>query len=105
MFVFVYQVAYSHDGEHKPVNEGQAVAIALDTAKQFVDFDPGLDFGTLDASWKNATMKDAKMHKKGNGYFIIGILNRDENRTLYVLVSIMGEVYDANFSGDFEGLN
>lgn len=102
--LFVSQLVNAHGGGHGPVEEKQAMIIAVNTAKQFVEFDPGLDFGKLDASWNNVTIKNAVLHKKGDGYYIIAITNISEKRLLYVLVSIEGEVYDANFSGNFPGL-
>jgi hypothetical protein len=35
---------------------------------------------------------------------IISIFNAEEKRTLYVLMSEEGRVYDANFTGEFKGL-
>lgn len=102
--MLVYQTAYSHAGGHGPVDEKQAIAIASDVVEQFVDSDPGLGFGKLDKSWKNVAKRSAKIHKKGNGYYIVSILNTENAKTLYFLLSISGEVYDANFTGEFEGL-
>lgn len=45
-----------------------------------------------------------KIHKKGSGYFIISVANATEAKTLYVLISSDGKVYDVNFTGEFDGL-
>ncbi len=94
----------AHPGDHGPVNENQAMGIALYTADQLVEFDAGLGFGRLDASWQNLPVEVTRIHVRGNGYFIVGVENTFENRTLFVLMSDVGEVYDANFTGEFEGL-
>ncbi len=95
----------AHPGGHGPVDEKQAIYIAVETAKQFIEFDPGLGFGMLGKSWNNITTRDASIFKEGDGYYIIVINNRADNKKLYVLESMEGEVYDANLTGVFEGLN
>lgn len=98
------QSVVAHPGGHGPVSEELAVMIATDIAEQFVSQDPGLGFGKLSASWKNLPQEAKRTHIKGNGYYIIALDNRAKGKTLYVLMSIEGEVYDANFSGEFPGL-
>ncbi len=100
----VWQTANAHSGGHGPVTEKQAIEIASQTASQFVSFDPGLGFGKLDASWNRVPSDNKQVYKTGDGYYIISIVNPVEGKTLYVLVSIGGEVYDANFTGVFPGL-
>jgi hypothetical protein len=58
----------------------------------------------LDSSWENIPTSDKAIHKKGDGYYIVSLNNKAQNKTLYVLISDQGEFYDANFSGTFEGL-
>ncbi len=94
----------SHPGGHGPVTEQQAIVIASDLAQQFVEFDAGLDFGKLSTSWLKLPQGDQRIHKRGEGYYIVALENRKEQRTLYLLMSIEGEVYDANFTGVFADL-
>lgn len=96
--------SFSHPGGHGPVSEQEAVYLANQVAHQFVEFDPGLDFGKLSSSWLNLPQADQRIHKRGNGYYIVALENRKEKRTLYLLMSIEGEIYDANFSGVFADL-
>jgi hypothetical protein len=42
--------------------------------------------------------------KKGSGYYLVSVLNTVEEKTLYVLMSDAGEVYNANFTGEFDGI-
>ena len=98
------QIVFAHGGGHGPISETRAIDVASFTVNQFVHFDSGLDFGKLNKSW-NAISKDEKrIHRKGDGYYIVSATNKQEGKTLYVLMSIGGEVYDANFTGEFKGL-
>jgi len=49
-------------------------------------------------------LSDKRIHKKGDGYYIVGLTNIKEEKSLFILMSISGEVYDANFTGNFPGL-
>jgi hypothetical protein len=35
---------------------------------------------------------------------VASVLNKNEAKTLFLLMSDSGEVYDANFSGQFDGI-
>ncbi|MDH5570677.1 MAG: DUF6488 family protein [Gammaproteobacteria bacterium] len=102
--LFISQLAYAHGDGHGPVSERQAIALASKTVSQFAGYDPGLGFGKLVESWRNISPGNKKMHQKGDGYYIVSIANDEQGKTLYVLLSISGEVYDANFTGIFPGL-
>jgi len=95
---------YAHGGAHAPVNESRALEIATITINQFVHFDAGLGFGKLDKSWNKIAREAKKIHQKGNGYYIVSTTNEQEEKTLYILMSLAGEVYDANLHGKFPGL-
>ncbi len=103
-FVLHAAPAVSHPGDHGPVDEKHAIEIAEDIARQFIEFDPGLGFGTLHPSWSSLRVSEKRLYKKGNGYYIISLSNTSQGKTLYILMSIEGEVYDANFTGVFPGL-
>ena len=97
--------AFSHgDHDHDPISESQAVLLAADVAKKLSEKDVGLNIGKLPDSWKSIPDDGVLMHKKGKGYYIVSVENKEEKKSLYVLMSSDGEVYDANFSGIFEGL-
>lgn len=100
------QNAFSH-GSHAPtsVSKEAAFAIAEDVAEQFTAEDPGLGFGQLAETWNALPDNAIKMHVRNEAYYIIALKNAQENRTLYILMSAGGEVYDANFTGEFKGLD
>ncbi|MCW8830356.1 MAG: DUF6488 family protein [Gammaproteobacteria bacterium] len=101
LVMFQAQSVMAHGGGHGPINAEMATAIALDAAQQFSDYDPGLGFGKLAPSWKTLTKESTNIKTEGNGYYIVAVANAAEGKTLYVLMSASGSVYDANFSGEF----
>ena len=98
------QTLFAHGGGHGPISEKRAIDVATFTVNQFVQFDAGLGFGKLNKSWNAIPTAEKRIHRKGDGYYIVSSINKNEGKTLYVLMSIGGEVYDANFSGEFKGL-
>ena len=95
---------YAHEGGHGDIvlKEHQAISVAYSIIKQFTQLDPGLGFGKLDNSWNNLSEAARRVYQKHHDYFIIAFTNND--KTLYVLMSVSGDVYDANMTGEFEGL-
>jgi len=95
------QNALAHTGGHGPINPETANYIALNAVDQFTEFDPGLGFGMLPGSWKKLSLDSAKIEVEGDGYYIVSVENKTEGKKLYFLISIVGDIYDANFTGDF----
>lgn len=95
------QNALAHGGGHGPISPGKATAIALDAADQFTSFDPGLGFGKLGSSWKGLSRDTSKIVTKGEGYYIVSVENKTEGKTMFLLMSVAGDIYDANFTGEF----
>lgn len=92
------------DKAHPPVSEKAAFGIAANLARSFTETDLGLGFGKLPSNWATLPPASTKLFKRGAGYMIISIFNAAKKKTLYVLMSDEGRVYDANFSGEFKGL-
>lgn len=88
-------------GDHEPIVEAQAIAIAMDAAQQFATFDPGLDFGVLPASWKRISAASVTIAVRTDSYYIVRVENATEGKALYILMSDSGAIYDANFTGNF----
>lgn len=103
MFFFVGQLS-AHEGGHGPIPPIGAVVVAKDVTEQFVKYDSGLGFGKLPESWATIHAKNISIHERGEGYYIVSLKNEAEKKTFYVLMSSSGEVYDADFTGKFEGL-
>ena len=98
------QVFAHSDHTHPDLTEVQAISLAADVAKQLSEKDVGLAIGKIPESWASIPNDNIAIHIKGNGYYIIAVGNKIEKKTLYVLMSSGGDVYDANFSGEFKGL-
>ena len=98
------QSVIAHGGGHGPISEDRAIDVASFTVNQFVHFDAGLGFGKLNKSWNDISTDEKRIHRKGDGYYIVSAANKKDGKTLYILMSIGGEVYDANFNGEFPGL-
>jgi hypothetical protein len=105
LLLMIYsQGVFAHGGGHGPVSETRAIDIASVTVNQFIHFDALLWFVKLNQGWNDVSSDENRIHKKGDGYYIVSTTNKKEGKTLYILMSVAGEVYDANFSGEFPGL-
>lgn len=95
----------AHEGhEHSFVTETVAIEIGRDYSVRFTQKDGGYGFGKLPESWSNVPAKNAKLHKNGDGYYIVSVTNDAEQKTLYVLMTSNGDVNNANFNGEFKEL-
>lgn len=99
-----YTLAHE-DHEHSYITESDAVVVAQKTVATLTQKDAGLGFGKLPTSWAALPAGKVKLHKNGMGYYIVAAQNDAAGKTLYVLMSSEdGEVYDANFTGEFKDL-
>lgn len=96
--------ALSHGGGHDPISEQQAVGIAKYVTVKLTEEDRGMGFGKLDESWKAVPEEKVGISKSGPGYYVVALEHEEEGRTLYILMSETGSVYDANFTGEFKGI-
>ncbi len=94
---------HSHDKAAKKIDDKGAIAAASKGVAAIIEQKKPVEGAALDAAWSTTADADKKISKKGNGYYIVSFAGKD-TKTLYVLLSDAGEVYDANYSGKFEGL-
>ncbi len=105
LFIFVCHASLAHeDHSHQLISEAQALTAGASAAAQLSREDKGLDIGKLPENWATIPKENISIHKTGEGYYIVAVKNTLEKKTLYVLISFQGEIYDANFSGVFKGL-
>ena len=104
VFLFHSQTVLAHGDGHGPITEKQALTIATTAVAQLVESDAGLGFGQLKTSWNALPKSATRIQSKGAGYYIVGVAHEKEGRTLFVLISAEGGIYDANFTGEFKGL-
>lgn len=106
--LFISQYAAAH-GDHEYqeprfISESVALIVAQRATTSMTRKDAGLGFGQLRESWSAISKDDMAIHKKGSGYYVVSVFNKGEEKTLYVLMSKTGEVYDANLIGEFDGI-
>ena len=103
--LFISSNLLAHGGGHAPITEQKALVIATEITQGFAGADPQLGFGKVPESWSKVDAESATVYQSGPGYFIVKVVNPSDERALYVLMSAEGEVFDANISGKFEGVN
>ncbi|AMO69620.1 hypothetical protein DOK_15039 [gamma proteobacterium BDW918] len=103
--LFISSNLLAHGSGHAPISEQKALLIATQITKGFANVDPQLGFGKVPGSWANIASDAATIFESGDGYRIVKVVNPNEESALYILMSDEGEVYDANISGKFEGVN
>lgn len=107
-FAVVSGVAYAgpgHDHSHgaeslitaEDALEAASGAIDALIAQQYL-----VGGAVLPESWKTAT--NNTIETENPNYIIVRVAHPTENKSLYLLFSTEGELYDANFTGQFEGL-
>ena len=101
--IFSVQV-FAHGSHGAPISDEKAKAVAVSIAHRFAGKDPQLGFGKLSESWAQVTENDSQIEKKGQGYLILKVDNPKSEDSLFVLMDSAGEVYDANLTGSFSGI-
>lgn len=106
VILLISQSLFAHIGGHESVQitEPTAQALALQVADSLSAKDAGLGFGKLSETWASLTTESTVIFEKGTGYYIVSVNNESEKKTLYVLMTDTGDVYDVNFTGEFEGV-
>jgi len=98
-------LAMAHEGHnHSFITEPAAIVIGKDYSVQLTHEDGEFGVGKLPESWRKVPAKNAKLHRNGDGYYIVAVTNDTEQKTLYVLMTSNGDVSNANFTGKFKGL-
>jgi hypothetical protein len=95
---------HSHGVPRAKINDAGAIAAATKGVQAIIAQKHLIDGAVLDADWAKVSDKDKTISEKGNGYYIVKLDNKDSSKALYVLLSDVGAVYDANYTGKFEGL-
>lgn len=102
-FLLAAPILLAHEGhDHAPVSMKKAVEIALATTHDYTLKQPPFGLQTLDKSWCNLPQTAAHIHKNGQGYYVVGVTNSQQDKTLYVRILLDASVTGANYSGDFD---
>jgi len=94
----------AHGGGHKKIKDSQIIEYSDRNISIVVNKEVKIEGDKLDKSWLTIPGSNKKIHKRGNGYYIITFKNDQNHKTLYILLSEEGELYNANYSGKFDGL-
>lgn len=77
------------------------IDVAKNYSIQLIGAKGEFEVDSLPESWREVQAKNAKLYKNGDGYYIVTVENAKEQKTLYVLMTSNGDVYGANFTGEF----
>ena len=80
------------------------LAAATKAVSALIDQKIQIEGAPLAAEWKNIPEADKKIGKTGKGYRIVAFADTKAGKTLHLLVSDTGALYDANYTGVFKGL-
>jgi len=89
---------------HHSIDAKGAMDIGSKVANHLSVRDAGLGFGKLPKTWASLTADSFAIHKQGPGYFVVAVNNPTESKVMYVFMSAGGNVYDVNFTGEFDGI-
>ena len=105
--IFSAQLAFAHDGEHhygESINKEEAIIAASEGINAVISQGIEIKGIELDESWGDIPLADKSIVKETDSYYIVSLKNAKQDKTIYVLLSDKGEFYDANYSGEFSGL-
>jgi len=96
---------HSHSHAHEVKLDDKALlAAASHGVSAIIKQKHEIDGSPLSEAWAETPEAAKSFKKKGPGYSIVKFENKGKNKALYILISDAGQVYDANFSGEFIGL-
>jgi hypothetical protein len=96
----------AHEGhDHAPVSIKSAIEISLKSAKKYSISGSPFAIGKLPSSWALLTDSDASIHENGRGYYVVGLNNPQEGKTLYLKIMLDGAIAGANYSGEFASMS
>lgn len=90
--------------KQKALSSKELIKAATKNVKAMVSKKHPIDKAPLNASWTKIPEAQKSIFKKGTGYSIIKLEDKTAKKALFVLMSETGELYDANFTGAFKGL-
>jgi|GEM_PF-729755 len=100
--------AHAHGaGEHQApeYNATNIVDLGSRYVASLVEQKKKIEGVVLNSSWNSLPESDKGIQKEGSWYFIVKVAHKKEKKTLYLLISRDGTLYNANFKGVFEHLD
>lgn len=93
-------VAFAH-GDHGKISAKQALQVAAKVTQQLTFKDFGFKVGKLNESWKMLIAEDFKLVGVEANRYVISGNNKTENKKIYFLMTMTGEVLKVNSEGKF----
>ncbi len=98
--IFSTSSAFAHT-DHGKISPKVATQIAAKATQKLTFKDFGFKVGKLSESWKNLTSEDFKLHAAEANRYIVSANNKLENKTIYFLMTMSGEVLKVNQEANF----
>jgi hypothetical protein len=88
-------------GDHGKISAKQAIQVAIKATQKLTFKDFGFNVGKLDESWKSLATEDFKLYAAQANRYIISASNKADNKTIYFLMTMSGEVLKVNQEAKF----
>ncbi|MFT5636845.1 MAG: hypothetical protein ACI89T_002314 [Cognaticolwellia sp.] len=98
--IFSTSSAFAHT-EHGKISPKAAIQITAKATQQLTFKDFGFKVGKLSENWKNLTIEDFKIHAAKANRYIVSANNKSENKTIYFLITMFGEILKVNSEAKF----
>lgn len=98
--MFSTNSAFAH-GDHGKISPKAAIQIAMKATQQLTFKDLGFAVGKLNANWKELTADDYKLYSAEANRYVISATNKTNAETIYLLMSMSGEVLKVNSEAKF----
>lgn len=98
--IFSTSSAFAHT-DHGKISPKEAMKIAAKAIQKLTFKDFGFKVGKLSENWKYLTKNDFKLYAAEANRYIVSANNKSENKTIYFLMSMSGEVLKVNQEAKF----
>ena len=88
-------------GAHGKISAKEAIQVAIKTTQKLTFKDFGFEVGKLNGSWKKLSKNDFKLYAVQANRYIVSASNKTNNKTIYFLMSMSGEILKANSTAEF----
>lgn len=87
--------------DHEKISPKTAIQIAVKATQKLTFKDFGFKVGKLSENWKDLTTEDFKLHAAEGNQYVVSANNKSENKTIYFLMTMSGEVLKVNSEAKF----
>ena len=98
--MFSTNSALAHS-DHGNISPKAAIQIAAKATKQLTFKDFGFKVRKLSDTWKNLTTENFKLHATEANRYVVSANNESENKTIYFLMTMSGDVLKVNSEAKF----